>query len=156
MTVHIVCPKINSANLKSRTYPLQHRFGSLRATSRTTLCRPSPASATGPSKTPKIDVQKGSDVIDRLAEEAAIIFHALHGPFQFLRSQLQQNTQEEEHLAKPFESKQVTCQTLVKTQHPVVNRVTKIQTIRDIPTLLEPGHTGARSSPIFTNMSKLS
>lgn len=59
-------PKLKSANQESRTYPLQYGFGSLWATSWTTLCSPYPTPTIGPSKTPKIDVQKGGDVIHRL------------------------------------------------------------------------------------------
>ena len=48
-------------------------------------------------------------------------------------------------LSKTVESKRITCQTLVKTQPPVVNRVTQRH-----PIPLEPGHTSPRSSPIFS------
>lgn len=63
-----------------RTYPRQHGLGdSLWATTRTTSCSPSSATAIGTSKTPKVDVQEGGDVIHRLAKEVPFILYILYG-----------------------------------------------------------------------------
>lgn len=66
-------PPMESLTNKLRTHLLHYRLGSFWATSWTPFHSSAPTA--GPSKTTKIDVQQGGDVIHRLAQEVAVILH---------------------------------------------------------------------------------
>lgn len=64
-----------------------HWSGPFRTTTGNNRAPPASTTASRSIQTPKVDVQRGGDIIHRFTEEVAVIIHVIHGPCQFLRLQ---------------------------------------------------------------------